>query len=87
MKNTFAWIQYDGETTTLNYVDDFLKQTTGVIGGSLDYVKLDLVEFEDAGKEHHHSQVSSITDDLYKRILRYGQVESTSRIAKKSGAI
>ncbi|KAL4500524.1 hypothetical protein ABPG72_002948 [Tetrahymena utriculariae] len=85
IKATFDWVNYNTtEDKTLNYLSDFLKLNGE---SNLDYFKLDLVEFEDVNIVQHHSQVSSITDDLYKRILRYGQIENIQRIAKKSGAI
>ncbi|KAL4468644.1 hypothetical protein ABPG74_005147 [Tetrahymena malaccensis] len=85
IKATFDWVNYNTtEDRTLNYLSDFLKLNGE---NNLDYFKLDLVEFEDVNIVQHHSQVSSITDDLYKRILRYGQIENIQRIAKKSGAI
>ncbi|EAR90461.2 hypothetical protein TTHERM_00113110 (macronuclear) [Tetrahymena thermophila SB210] len=85
IKANFDWVNYNTtEDKTLNYLSDFLKLNGE---NNLDYFKLDLVEFEDVNIVQHHSQVSSITDDLYKRILRYGQIENIQRIAKKSGAI
>lgn len=52
-------------------MNDFLKR----VSDDLDYIKLDLLEHEELTEYKHESNISSVADDIYKRLIKYGQLD------------
>lgn len=80
----FQVIAYDLEKCkTIQYIEDFLRSNQS---NNIDYLKLNLEEHQEINEVHTHKQISSLANDLLKRLQKYGDIEENNKIAMRSGA-
>lgn len=80
----FEWINYLTERKEINYIQDFLNKKSSM---ALNYKAIDLQELEDVAIINVPKEFQSVAQDQYKRLLRFGGLDSKDNIAMKSGAI
>ena len=80
----FEWINYLCEKKEINYVIDFLNKNDPSL---INFKGLDLQELEDVAIINVPKEFQSVAQDQYKRLLRFGGLDSNDNIGKKSGAL
>ena len=80
----FEWISYVCEKKEINYVNDFMEKKDPAL---INFKGLDLPELEDVAIINVPKEFSSVAQDQYKRLLRFGGLDTNENIAMKSGAI
>jgi len=80
----FEWISYLYEKKEINYVNDFVGKNDP---SQINFKALDLPELEDVAIINVPKEFSSVAQDQYKRLLRFGGLDSNENIALKSGAL
>lgn len=84
MIKDFEWINYLCEKKEINYVIDFLNNHDPSM---IDFKSLDLQELEDVAIINVPKEFQSVAQDQYKRLLRFGGLDSNENIGVKSGAL
>ena len=80
----FEWMSYLCEKKEINYVIDFLNKTDPSL---VNFKSLDLQELEDVTIINVPKEFQSVAQDQYKRLLRFGGLDSNENIGFKSGAL
>lgn len=80
----FEWINYLSEKKEINYVMDFINKKSA---SSINYKALDLQELEDVAIINVPKEFQTVAQDQYKRLLRFGGLDSKENIGLKSGAL